>query len=238
MKRIITLITIGLLALSIDAQCLYETHSLAGKSEFLPTIIDYLEQVKESSPVYSGERYIAEGWDNDQHPYFLNNEWNEGSLVYDEVFYPKVFLRYDLVKDQLIATYDFAVATILEQDRVSSFELGGYEFVKPQELKEEAVSAYYELRYCGEFPLLKQWKKNRIEINQYPIVKVTFESKNQLLLQKDQQLQKVRSKTSFLSLFPAQKDSFKKIIKERKLFVSGSNEKSFIQLLTYYGETI
>lgn len=82
-------------------------------------------------PLYNGTRHQLYSASIDGLPYFESLEWYIGSVVYDDVLYDNIIMRYDQVKDELVIAQDkiTGVYISLFSPRVKEFSISGVRFV-------------------------------------------------------------------------------------------------------------
>ncbi len=111
----------------------------------------YKKSIGVQSGIINGRDYLGYEPVGDEHPYFEEDEWATGSVVYDNIVYDSVELRYDLEKDVLVYEHDFNGQMVqLVSDKVNSFRLRGHTFEFLNFKKGDfTFEGFYDLIYSG-----------------------------------------------------------------------------------------
>lgn len=152
------------------------------------------------------EKYIKKIKDN--HNFFLNDKFNEGSIHYRDQPFFNVQLKYDIVNDLIILkinSQDQIPSIILDKDLVRNFRINNFRFQNtPLGFLEEVVM-------LNNYSIYKKHKKISKENIDGTYKHYTFKSKNpQFILFYNGKYYTIKSKRDFIKIFPDQK---KKIIK-------------------------
>src|SRR5687768_12338259 len=62
----------------------------------------YNASIHDQSRLYNGSDYILYVPQKEEHPYFMQDDWANGSVVYEHQLYENVALLYDVHQDQVI----------------------------------------------------------------------------------------------------------------------------------------
>src|SRR5690348_16627231 len=61
--------------------------------------------IRSQSHLYNGSQYIDYTPIGEEHPYFLTNDWTNGTVIYDGEKYENVPLLYDISADKLVVEH-------------------------------------------------------------------------------------------------------------------------------------
>jgi hypothetical protein len=111
-----------------------------------------------NGPLYLGYDHHAKG-----HPFFLSDTLQTASAEYDGIFYPRLKLSYDLVKDVVIMPNPSNTVLLqLLSEKLSSFTMASHHFIflQPDSNAQKAPDAgFYELLYNGKVTALAHYVK-------------------------------------------------------------------------------
>src|SRR5882672_6840210 len=93
----------------------------------------YLHALAVESHLYNGILYKEYNpHSNDEgNPFFLSDDWTDGSVYYDGERYDNVPLLYDLVKERLVVEHAYGgVKLELISEKINNFSMAGHTFVR------------------------------------------------------------------------------------------------------------
>lgn len=165
----------------------------------------------------------------DSHQYFVKDEFIKGTVTYQHQPFYDVYLKYNLVEDELIVNIpsDFENRSfVLEKRLLENFSLLNSNFINDTE--------YGVLEVLFSSENLSFYKKNtkskKKQLNK-SFLYYTFIDENFYFLKKDQILYPIKKKRDFSKLFPNQKNLISSFYKTNKL-LKESNLDEFYTLLT------
>ncbi|WP_264552500.1 hypothetical protein [Flavobacterium sp. N2038] len=173
----------------------------------------------------------------DKHRYYIN-EFNSGSLGFEDEIYDNVLLKYDIHQDQLIfkqndQTDNLAINLI--KDKVNFFSIKNKKFVnlKSETLKFPGiVNGIYEESYVGDLvSLYIKHHKEKIKVFQSDGVYYNFIYKNDYIIKYNNYFYKVESEKEVKKIFPSVKKEINNYYKiDKKL--ERSDKTQFMENLT------
>jgi hypothetical protein len=224
-----------LFALNVD---IYPQNLTPGiKSQFLSTSKQAFEdtvtnRTKTDFPFIIG-RFHKPVNNNFRHPYFNENKWISGSLVYDGRIYKAGNLKYDIEKDKLIYlmyTQDFAMNTIaLDENFITEFCLLDITFKYfTNRVIEGIKDGYYEVVFDGKLKFLVRIKKSE------PFGDKPYNVSAEMFLVKEGQIIRIKSLGKLINQLKDKKKEVKRFVKDNNLKVSQSDYSSASKVLTFY----
>lgn len=221
-----------LLPLWLQAQpsdTLWVNQAIANASEV------YNQHIKGESLLYSGtdfKKYIPIG---DEFPYFLSDDWIEGTLVYDDQRYNKIWLYYDLSTDQvLVENYNFANTIQLVKERVREFTLENHRFLNLMYLSNEP--GFYEVLYEGKTKVYARHSKSfQSEIRFGELIN-KFIEKTSYFIQKENEFIPVTNKASVLRIFSDRKKEVNQNFRKYNLSFSDNKAQSLALMAEIYDQ--
>ncbi len=174
------------------------------------------------------------------HPYFLDDYWEEGQIVYDGQAFDSVYMMYEIYSD-LVLVESFsskgALSVIkLHSPLISSFKLLGHTFIRLQtDSLQNIQEGFYDLLYDGEkLQLYSRRIKMIVKDDAVNSVAETFTQKDKFYLKKDGQYFQVKKKKSVLKVLHDRKKELKAFARSNQLFFSSDQERSIMALAEYY----
>ena len=115
-----------------------QTHSNANEELALQEAAKiYDTHLRRNSMIYTGRSYYEGRSGTIGHPFFEDNYWENGSIVYDNSSYDSIYLKYDIYKDLILIenfnSSGYSSPITLYSKKVSSFDLMGYHFIRLEE---------------------------------------------------------------------------------------------------------
>jgi hypothetical protein len=167
------------------------------------------------------------------HPYFNENKWISGSLVYDGRIYKAANLKYDIEKDKLIYlmyTQDFVMNTIaLDENFIPEFCLLDITFKYYTNKYVGAIKpGYYEVVFDGKLKFLVHLKKSE------PLGDKPYSVSAEMFLLKDNQMIRIKSLEKLINQLKDKKQDVKNFVRDNNLTLSQSDYSSASKVLTFY----
>jgi len=192
--------------------------------------------------------FAAEIFNGKEHPgyiqnikgtaYFLEEDWQPGSVVYRDVYYPSVLVKYDEVQKELLIRHPAnRVAITLFTPRISSFSVSGKHFINVgtndssclspgiyQEVQKGKISFYilrskYLLEEATPYGLERQFLVN-----------------DQFYAVKDHKCHQLKKKKDIWSLVGEKKSAIKNHLRKKELRYKREKEKTLTEIITLYNE--
>lgn len=233
--RLISTLLTGILPITIFGQ-LNPADSMALAGAIQNTQLIYHQTLRGNAPVYNGIEYIdpfakkrLKG-----HPYFLSDDWLNGSIQYDSRTYESVSLRYNLYSNKVLIDHELTHAVIeLINEKIHSFTLEGNRFVRLQAngvLRE----GFYQLLYDG---------KSRVYVRRSKTIKETVDQKEMITefgertrryLVMNGQAFAVTNKKSALHLFGEHRAEVRNHLSDNHIRFRSSPDKALVVMAMYY----
>ncbi len=199
----------------------------------------YSSLVNEGAAIYNGPEYKGGDPTIAGHPYFLNKNFQYGSVQYMGNNYDSLIIGYNVVQDNLILVYprdDSFFAIVPRKDRINYFTLLGHDFVQikdpPKGLPEKG---FYDVLYDGQTKILARRRKTTVAYQEGNYLS-QYKSTDQYFIRKDGQYHTLRSRSSLYQLFKNEKRDLKKFIRERNIDFKSDPDRYFYVLGPYLDE--
>lgn len=185
-------------------------------------------------PFIVGYNYIPITNSESNHPYFKENKWSNGSLVYQGVFYPVGGLKYDIEIDKLIYLMYDKDNTIncvaLDENFIWEFSLLNSTFRYYDDLKNDSgkklKAGYYEVVYDGKLKFLVRNEKSETMND--------FSGSTNLFLLKDRTMIAISSMGKLIKQLQDKEKIVKKFVRDSSLVLNKSDYLSASKVLKYY----
>jgi hypothetical protein len=203
------------------------------------TVNLYTQKLKGESPLHNGTQYSEYVSLNEEHPYFLNDDWIEGSIVYQNDRYDNVSIQFDISADKVITEHATSGHKIeLINKKITEFTIGNHRFIKLEEKPGDTLRltpGFYELLTEGPHVTLLA---RRIKSLQKKVVAneatAKFEEINRYYYLKDGVYYNVKGKKSALHVLADKKSLLKQQLKQNKTRFGGTRETALIETAKLY----
>ncbi len=204
------------------------------------TITQYHIATGHQARIYNGSRYngypflFAKG-----HPFFDSEKFVAGSIVYDNVFYPNLLIKFNEHEGTVILK-DEANSIQLVTERIEQFTIGSNKFNKI--LKDSSNTAFiqeagfYNLIYGGKTLVLKQEQKIIDEdISEASIgIQRNVKSINYFFIKKSGSYFLINKKKKLIEVFAENKKEINAFIKNEKLDFNADRQTTITKVVEYY----
>lgn len=198
----------------------------------------YSEFIQGQTGLYSGTEYKTPDRTNEQHPFFLELEWQEGDVFYNGEFYDNITLLYDLTSDNVVIEHYYnGQEVMLIKAKVEKFRIGNNRFIHlngSSLLPGLSDPGFYRVVYDGPTRLLARHRKQieeKIETNR---VEIYFPARTRYYVLKDGTYYRVSKKKDFYKLFPEQKQALRSFLAEQNIKISKKNPESIARLAEHF----
>lgn len=170
-------------------------------------------------------------------PYYGSKDWQQGNIVFEGALYKDVFLKYDLVADQVIVRHPNQVTgVILFTPRVQSFSLGDKRFVYLPGKESELKTGIYEELVKGKVSLyVKRSKLIEESIVMNELVRKVA-AKNFFNVFKDGDYYPVKKQKTIMPLIADKKNAVNSLMKASKIKFRSNPELAMIKIVELYNQ--
>jgi hypothetical protein len=136
--------------------------------------------------------------------YYPTDEWKKGYVVFSDILYEDIFMKYDVVADQLIVTpnYDGGLFIALYSPRVKEFSFGGRKFVRlTKEMTDGALTeGFYQELSKGKVTAYQRTQKFIEEKVDITGISRWFEEKTRYFMLREGKYKMIRNKNDLTNL--------------------------------------
>ncbi len=188
--------------------------------------------------LYNGSRYVDPVFNDEEHPFFLSEDWLTGSVVYDGEEFIDVPLMFDMMNQALVAEHRPSGHAIrLIDEKLTQFSINGRKFERIEIASVQnslPASGPYEVLYDGPSKLLARrvkFRRDNIEAHQ---VVVSYELRERYFILRNGVYFPVRKKSSLLRVLSDKKQQLKHFLKQQGLRFSSERERALIAAAEFY----
>jgi hypothetical protein len=199
----------------------------------------YNRKIAASGDLYYGVEHLGYTQQMNGTPYFESNEWQKGSVTYNNVLYKDLLLKYDQLKDELIVLHpNNFFALTLQSERVQSFTIGNHEFLYvPQNNKTGLKqSGFYHLLVNGKLSVLVKRSKTIEEKTSANGIERNVIPKEQFYSVKDGNAVSITNEESLMSLLGDLARQVRTHLRSREIKFRKHRELAIWEIATYYNQ--
>jgi hypothetical protein len=214
--------------------------SISYQSAFANTRAIYDKQVGDQSPLYNGSQYASYGFVfKSGSPYFISEQFNDGSVVYDGILFSNLPLLYEDLSEFLVTKKDGYLLQLINA-RISSFVISGHQFIRliaDSSNRGISKTGFYEILYPGRSTVLKKTSKDIQEVASiYEGVLHFIEESDSYFIKRGNVFIRVRSVNELLDVFHDHQKDIQHFIKKNKLKFRKDKENILIKVAGYYDQ--
>ena len=173
---------------------------------------------------------------NDEHPYFGEDDWQYGDLVYDEESYKNVPMFYDLSRDKVITEHSINGSKLeLISEKIAAFTLSGHAFRRLKRDEAKIISeGFHEVLYDGKTKVYVRREKSlqqKVESND---IIFNFQQKDRIYIFKDGVYHPVRKKSSVLDVFADKKSEVRAFLNKSGKKYKADRENAIARVAEFY----
>lgn len=204
-------------------------------------VIAYYDTVmRENLQLYTGTEYANKGHNIQGFPYFENENLFIGAVLYDNNFYDKVSMQYDLVSDELvILDYGKNYKIKLLSEKVKYFVLDGRRFssvLVAGDSLGQGKTGFYEELYSGNIKVFAKRRKLPQVIGKVEDNVTRYIQYNSYYIQKAGKMTEVDNEKAVLNVLGDRKQDLKNFIRSDKLNFRKHFEEAVTATAAYYDD--
>lgn len=171
------------------------------------------------------------------HPFFLSDQFAEGSIIYEDGLYQNQQLLYDEVQGMVILNTDVRIELITE--RIKQFTISGHTFIRlnKDSLNNRFIEGFYERLYDGKIEIYK--KENKFikeDLSETEGVRGEITKKNYYFLKKNGQYYPVIKKNNLFEILKDREKEIQQFIKNNSLDFRKDTDNTLSKIAGYYDQ--
>jgi len=200
-------------------------------------IESYIEYAGEHAVIFNGKEEVTYDHASTNHPYLVTSQYTPGELLYNNILYKNVSLRYDLFRDELIIKVpNISYSVVLEKEKVTEAVVDKYRIIRHEKnlWPNIAPGNYLLLLHDGQFPVVRKNQMTRDQKVVDQSVEYRFRLRERYYIYKNGICHQVSNKGSLLKLFPDKKKELETYIKQQNLNFRKDREQSIVAIVQFY----
>jgi hypothetical protein len=197
----------------------------------------FYEKMRAESFLSIGSDYSEYEPISDEHPFFLTDDWIQGSIRYNGITYENVPLQFD-IRSQKLLTEHFSTGKKIQlvPEHVSWFKVDGHHFVFLNDAvtSGKISSGFYELLVEGKAQLWAAYSKAFQESTVTGKLTVRVDEASKYFIQKDNMFVSVSGKGSTLAALEDKKAILLQELKKNKVNFGRNKPAGLIQAVRLY----
>jgi hypothetical protein len=197
----------------------------------------FIPRADSNSTIYNGIEHLGYSASIEGIAYLETAEWQKGTIVYRDQPYQDVFLKYDLVRDEVILRhFNGFTGVTLFTPRIHAFTMEGSRFVNLPANNGKPGGIYQEI-LTGTISMYVKRSKKIDETLLPGRVERKIIQKNSFYLIKDGVLHTIRNEKDVMDLVKDKKAQVRSHFKGRGLKFRKNPEAYLITVVSYYNQS-
>jgi hypothetical protein len=187
--------------------------------------------------LHNGTEYVETIRTGDAHPFFVSDDWQYGSVDYDNAHFDSAYLLLDLTVGRLIAESAGSMPIELIKEKIKSFSIGTHQFIKlnPADYNNSLPArAFYEILYNGTSRVVVYHEKSNKEDLVDRAIEKNFAAKDRYYVFSANIFNQVGGKSSLLKLLSDHKQEIRKFIRKNQLSFHENKAQALREIAAYY----
>ena len=200
----------------------------------------YKKAMNKQELVYNGSAYLPMKEDANDHPFFLDEGYLEGTINCEGHTYVKLPMKYDIVQDELIVPhYDqqgFHQLVQLRKEKVNWVLIEDHYFIYVAQGRWEKIKpGYYNVLYDNDILVLEKIEKEvKEELSLMGGVDLVLTQQSQYFLIKDNQPFLIKNRKSLIKAFGDHQKILAEFINNNNYQFKSEIEAEILNLVKYY----
>ncbi len=197
----------------------------------------YDHSTHKDSHLFNGTEYKENPRYGEGHPFFIDEEFKDGTILYDDQLYENVPLLFDILRGDLVTERTQDGARIrLVPEKISYFIMQKHTFVRLVAQTYDGLprTDFYEVLHRGNtsaYALHQKKSNDRVSMNR---IETTIDVQDRYFIYKDGKYKQVKTKRSVLKILFAKKSQLKQFIKGNKIRFSEDRDLAITRITEYY----
>jgi hypothetical protein len=234
-----------LLFYSAITGCLFAQQNTVIDSSLTSDVATYARQVFDSRrgnelPLFNGIRHQLYSPSVEGLPYFQSLNWYTGSVVYDDILYQNIIMRFDQVKDELVVAQGkmSAIYISLFSPRVKEFSFEGMSFIRLNDTTRQSSlqSGFYQQLVKGKATALFRNAKSIDEKIEGTTLLHVVRDHTRYYIMKDDKYYWIRSTSDLLDALKDHRREVQQFISESRLKFRREPNQTIIAATEFYNK--
>jgi hypothetical protein len=203
------------------------------------SLLNTYYSLRDSMSLYNGRQFYGYPASIEGFAFFGSNDMAYGSVLYNNVWYHRIGLFYDIYKDELIVRHPppFEVNVILYGENISQFILDGQTFVYVARDKNNVMdNGFYQQLTAGNATILVKRKKLLEEKINGVTLDVRFITKNHFFILKDGVYHSIKREDDLMSVLKDRRQELYQYKSSMHLRYKSNPELFIMSITNYYNQ--
>lgn len=190
-------------------------------------------------PIYNGTFHYPYPASIEGIAYFNSNDWQVGRVVYNDIVYDNILMKYNMVADQLVVTNSEtgSVFISLFNPRVKEFSFSGFKFILMDTTNPKSLpGGFYQVLAKGKVTLLAKKTKTIWEQIVDNSIYRKFDPHTKYYILKDGEYYHVKNKNTLLSLLKEKRGAVQGLLSQKSLNYRRETEKTLVTAVEFYNQ--
>lgn len=172
--------------------------------------------------------------------YYIDKDWQTGSVMYRDVYYSAMLLKYDMVQKELIVQHPSSkMAITLFTPRISSFSVSGRNFIRITENDSSCLPpGIYEEVKKGKLNFYILRSKYLLETPTTYGLEREFLTNDSYFIIKDRKCHLIKKKKNIWDITEGKRSSIKADLRKKGLSYKRNREAALTEIITYYNDAV
>lgn len=195
----------------------------------------FMDSVDVNDPLFNGMQHSGYLPSIEGIAYYKTSDWQNGSIIYRDIFYPHVQLKYNLVEDQVIVRHPNGYTMVaLFTPRIQSFTFQDYRFVYLDDSSLHIPRGIYHVVIKGPISLyIKHSKFIEEKVGQTQIER-KFLEKDLYYAVKDGTFYPINKQQNLLELVKEQRGEIRSYLRSKKIKFKRNQAAAIPEIIQYY----
>jgi hypothetical protein len=198
----------------------------------------YMKNIGANSYLYNGGAY-EHYWNRViGHPFFITDQFQQGTLYYDGTFYENVPLVYDMFRDELVSkNFSKTIDQKILSEKIRYFTIGNASFIRIVADSVNGASlttGFYEKLYDGSVAVLEKHEKKIERSLKAEENSSKFTQYDRFYIAKDGKYYSVETEGDLVGIFKDQKTEIRKFLNRKDIRFKKDKARTMIQVAAFY----
>ena len=197
----------------------------------------YYHSLGSGSGIYNGMVFTGYSPATEGFPFYQSEDWQKGTIFYDEVPYKDVLVKYDLVADEVLVKTSEGFAIRLYSPRVKYFFFLGHHFIYVAgNNKSPLRPGFYDLLRSGNMTILAKRSKRMIEKMTTTATENKYFQSDEFFIEKGGIYYPVKNLKSALDVTGDKKKDIRRFLRKNRIRFRRDKESALIKIAEYYNQ--
>ncbi|MDZ7607894.1 MAG: hypothetical protein U5K79_20465 [Cyclobacteriaceae bacterium] len=229
-----------LIGISTHAFCQVSNDENLSSAALSKAFYEYDNYFGKNLSLYTGKQYNDNYGQVGDHQFFMDDYWEQGSVVFEGQFYDSIYLKFDIFKDELLVEYfsdkGLAMTLKLQSTMINSFQLQGHTFIRLQvDSAATMKTGFYDQLFVGaNLSLYARRQKEIVRTSGSNTLRDDFVQKDKYFLLKADTYYPVKNRGSVVRVLEDHKKEVKHFIKSNNLRFQTERDRDITIVARYY----